>query len=342
MGAFAAVMLGAFITTNDTYLHSWGSIFVQDIVMPLRKKPFSPRQHILALRLSILGVAVFAFFFSLIFQQAEYIRLFFAITGAIFAGGAGAVIIGGLYWKRGTTRAAYAALITGAVLAVGGIACDQIHKHWVDSEIAVDGLVMEAVAEISDINGMVITLIAMCSSIGIYAAFSLIGKRKDHDMDRLLHRGKYAVAADLAGGQGASGDARGVAGAAHEAAAHEAQEERQKMETVGERIVNGIKILFGVGRDFTRTDRWICRITYAWVLAWFAVFVIGTIWNLTSDVSDEAWMTYWYVFVTVRIVAAAMVVIWFAIGGVRDIRRMFARLKTMDRDESDDGTVRSG
>lgn len=328
MGAFAAVMLGAFITTNDTYLHSWGSIFVQDIIMPLRKKAFSPKQHILALRLSILGVAVFAFFFSLIFQQAEYIRLFFAITGAIFAGGAGAVIIGGLYWKRGTTRAAYAALITGAVLAVGGIVCDQVHKYWVDNKLPVEGVVKEFVAEVSDINGMVMTLIAMCSSIGIYAAFSLIGRRKDHDMDRLLHRGKYAVEADLAGVQGgapASGDARATLDAP---------------ESVAARIVSGIKILFGVGRDFTRIDRWICRITYAWVLAWFVVFVIGTVWNLTSEVSDEAWMKYWYIFVTVRIGAAALVIVWFAIGGVRDIRRMFARLRTMDRDHADDGTVR--
>ena len=65
-------------------------------------------QHLRVLRCSILGVGVFIFFFSLVFQQSEYIFLFFAITGAIFAGGRGAVIIGGLYWKRGTTAAAWA------------------------------------------------------------------------------------------------------------------------------------------------------------------------------------------------------------------------------------------
>ena len=76
--------------------------------------------------LSILGVAVFIFVFSLLFQQSEYIFLFFAITGAIFAGGSGAVIIGGLYWKRGTTAAAWSAMIVGAVIAVGGIVIQQL------------------------------------------------------------------------------------------------------------------------------------------------------------------------------------------------------------------------
>ncbi|MCC6395592.1 MAG: sodium:solute symporter, partial [Bacteroidetes bacterium] len=102
MGALTAVMLMATIGTHDAYLHSWGSIFIQDVVMPFRNKPFEPKEHIRVLRLSIIGVCIFIFFFSMIFQQSEYIFLFFAITGAIFTGGSGAVIIGGLYWKKGT------------------------------------------------------------------------------------------------------------------------------------------------------------------------------------------------------------------------------------------------
>ena len=130
LGAFAALMLAAFISTHDTYLHSWGSIFIQDVIMPFRAKPFDKDTHLKVLRYSIYGVAVFIFLFSLLFQQNQKIALFFAITGAIFAGGSGAVIIGGLYWKRGTTTAAWAAMITGAVIAVGGIILKQISAEW--------------------------------------------------------------------------------------------------------------------------------------------------------------------------------------------------------------------
>ena len=46
LGAFAALMLAAFISTHDTYLHSWGSIFIQDVIMPFRKKPFEKEELI--------------------------------------------------------------------------------------------------------------------------------------------------------------------------------------------------------------------------------------------------------------------------------------------------------
>ena len=175
MGAFAAVMLAAAIGCNETYLHSWGSIFIQDVVMPLRKRPFAPERHLKLLKLSILAVASFSFVFSLLFQQSEYIFLFFAITGAIFAGGSGAVIIGGLYWKRGTTAAAWAAMVVGSVVAVGGIVLHQVDPDFF-------------------INGQMFWGLAMAASSLVYVSVSLMtGRRKTFDMDKMLHRGEYLI-----------------------------------------------------------------------------------------------------------------------------------------------------
>jgi SSS family solute:Na+ symporter len=125
LGLLCTIVFCAMITTDDTYLHSWGSILIQDVVMPFRKKPFTPQQHIRVLRWSITGVAVFSFVFGLLFRQTQYILMFFAITGAIFLGGAGSCIIGGLYWKRGTTGGAWAAMVSGSVLAVGALILQQ-------------------------------------------------------------------------------------------------------------------------------------------------------------------------------------------------------------------------
>jgi SSS family solute:Na+ symporter len=174
LGAFGAVMLTAFLSTHDTYLHSWGSIFIQDVVMPFRKRPFGPEAHMRALRLSITGVAVFIFLFSLLFQQSQYIFLFFAITGAIFAGGSGAVLIGGLYWRRGTTAAAWAAMLTGSTIAVSGIILHQLFADF-------------------PINGQVFWGLAMAASSLVYVTVSLLGGREPFDLDRLLHRGRHAV-----------------------------------------------------------------------------------------------------------------------------------------------------
>jgi len=287
MGALTAVMLMATIGTHDSYLHSWGSIFIQDVVMPFRNRPMSAGQHLRLLRLSIFGVCVFIFFFSLIFQQSEYIFLFFAITGAIFTGGSGAVIIGGLYWKRGTTAAAWSALITGSAIAVGGIILHQIIPGFF-------------------INGQMFWGLAMAGSSLVYILVSLLGKREECDMERMLHRGRYAI--------------------------------KEELTIVEEIPLKGWKML-GMGKEFTRGDRIIYVATYAWTLIWTAVFVAGTFYNLSTEVPDASWMGFWKVFVIIQIVVSIIVIIWFAIGGMRDLRDMLQRLRTMVRNDRDDGFV---
>ncbi|MGD0483018.1 MAG: sodium:solute symporter [Gemmatimonadales bacterium] len=177
MGAFTAVMLATALTCKSAYMHSWGSIFVQDVFIPLRGKPLEPREHLRVLRWSILFVAAFTFAFSILFQQSQAIFLFFAITGAIFAGGSGAVIIGGLYWKRGTTAAAYTAMILGAGISVGGIVLLQLDPKF-------------------PVNGQWFWGIAMAAASVGYVMVSLVGKRGAADLGRLLHRGVHALSQD--------------------------------------------------------------------------------------------------------------------------------------------------
>ncbi|NMC44096.1 MAG: sodium:solute symporter [candidate division Zixibacteria bacterium] len=287
IGAFAAMMLAASISTLDAYMHSWGSILIQDVLMPLRKKPFEPHQHLRVLRWAIVGVGVFAFFFSLLFKQSEYIFLFFAITGAIFAGGSGAIIIGGLYWKRGTTAAAWAAMITGSGIAVAGIIIHQIIPNFF-------------------INGQWFWMISMAGAGLVYIGVSLLGKREEYDLDRLLHRGQYTVTGES---------------------------------TVVDRIPSrGWKIL-GMGKEFTRGDKIIYILNYVWTGAWLLIFIVGTIYNLTHDVSDASWLQFWRLYLVVHIAVSVIVIVWFLIGGFRDINAMHARLKTADRDARDDGFV---
>jgi len=287
IGAFAAMMLAASISTLDAYMHSWGSIIVQDVIMPLRRKPFEPKQHLRVLRLAIVFVGVFAFFFSLIFKQSEYIFLFFAITGAIFAGGSGAVIIGGLYWKRGTTAAAWSAMITGSGIAVGGIIIHQIIPDFF-------------------INGQWFWGIGMVCASLVYIAVSLLGKREEYDFDKLLHRGKYAISGEV--------------------------------NVVSEAPSRGWKML-GMGREFTRGDKIIYILNYAWTGTWLLVFIGGTIYNLTHDVSDESWLTFWRIYLAIHVVVSAVIILWFLIGGFRDLRHMNKRLDSAERDHRDDGFV---
>ena len=287
MGAFMAVMLMATIGTHNSYMHSWGSIFIQDVIMPFRNKPFEPAQHLKVLRLSILGVCVFIFFYSLVFPMTDYIFLYFAITAAIFVGGSGAVIIGGLYWKKGTTAAAWSALIVGSVVSVIGIVLQQIYKDF-------------------PINGQYFWGIAMAVSSIVYVVVSLITNKEDFDMDKMLHRGKYAI--------------------------------KEEIVIVDEVPVKGFKML-GIGKEFTRGDKFIYLAAYTWTFVWVVVFVIGTVFNLSGDVPDSSWISFWKVFVIINLIASIVVIIWFTLGGIKDFKEMIQRLKTMVRDHKDDGTV---
>ncbi len=179
-GALCAILLLGILGGDSTHLHSWGSLFIQDVVMPFRRKPFTPEQHIRLLRWSIAGVALFVFFFGIYFPLADYISMWWTVTMSLYIGGAGSVIIGGLYWKKGTTAGAWAGLLTGFAASMAGILAQQLYGHAFP------------------LNGAQISFFTMLISITTYGVVSLLTCRVDFDMDRMLHRGVHASAEERA------------------------------------------------------------------------------------------------------------------------------------------------
>ena len=293
-GVLCAIMMFAMLAVDGSYLHSWGSIFIQDVVLPFRKKPFTPRQHLILLRLAIIWVAIYGFMFSWLFKQTDYILMFFALTGAIFSG-AGAAIVGGLYWKKGTTAAAWTALCLGSGTAVTGIVIRQFIPDFF-------------------INGQWFYLIAMVAAVVAYVTVSLLTCKEDFNMDRMLHRGAYAPA---------SGDGSRLEPT--QAAAHQ-------------RFSWGK--LLGFDKEFTRGDKFISGGLFCWSMTWFLVFLIGTLWNLLRPWPVAWWTSYWRIQgVLLPLCIGVLTTAWFTWGGLRDMRRMFRALKTVRRDDRDDGTV---
>ena len=290
LGVFASVLLLGIFGGDSTHLHSWGGIFVQDLIVPLRKRPLTPKGHIRALRLASIGVALFAFGFGALFQQTEYIFMWWAVTQAIYMGGAGAAIIGGLYWKKGTAPAAWAAMISGAVFSLGGIVLRQINPGF-------------------PLNGVEIAFYGMFASVAIYVVISLLTCKEDHDMDRLLHRGRYAVKTLLP-------------------------------EAGSEPPPPLIMRLIGIGKEFTKWDKVIALSLFVWTMIWVVVLIIGSVWNAFSPLGDEFWASYWHVVgIGIPVFLCFVTAIWFTFGGVRDIRQLFADLRREQVDALDDGTV---
>ncbi len=309
LGLFAVVVVACAISNDDSYIHAWGTIFVQDVIMPLRKKPFPIKTHLLILRCSIVGVAVFAFIFSLLFPLKDFILMYFSITGSIYLGGAGAVIIGGLYWKRGSAPAAWAAMCTGTILGLSGIVLEQcwggiaaklleVFPHW---QFIVDH------QDKFPINGQYVYLLTMLSSIGIYVLVSLLGPRHCHNMDKMLHRGEYADKDSCI------------------------LKKKEKF---------SIKTILGINSNFSRSDRFIAYMTAAWSLAWWGIFIVLTVIAFTVGLADEFWKSFWWwSLIPFSIILGTGCTVWISIGGVKDTIDILKNLRAERVDESDNGFV---
>lgn len=302
-GALFALMLAAFIGNIDTYLHSWGSIFIQDVVMPFRKTSFTQNQHLWLLRLSTCGVAVFVFFFSLLYEPTEAILMFFALTGAIFIGGSGAVIIGGLYWKMGTTRGAWAAMIIGSCLAFATFILRYIWPATYGTDFP--------------INSQWIYGITMFCSASFYIIFSLLENRV-FNLEKMLHRGIYALKQSP-----------------------EEQKQSDDFNNSQNTIIGLIFRRLGLSKEFTRWDRIIFYATITWSLTWLVVFLIGTGCYFLNVIPSDFWMKFWKIKVMIVFILGLVSTIWIGIGGLKDLKFMLKSLRTTRRDEKDDGMIRN-
>lgn len=291
-GLLATIMVFLSFTCHDTYMHSWGSIFVQDVLMPIRKKPLDPQAHIRWLRLSIMFVAVAGFLFSLYMPPSQKIYMYFAMTGTIWLGGSGAVIVGGLYWRRGTTAGAYCALTAGIVTTLVNVVATYTNlapalKPWFKNTQYVWGACI-AVATL------------------LYVVVSLLTSREAFNLERLLHRGKYAIKSD---------------------------------QVEAERQVSLLGRLFGITKEFSLGDRVLAVILVVWNLAWFLFALVLMALNGMGRVPDSVWGSFWHFWLWLQIAISVPVAIWFGIGGTMDMRLLFRALKDATRDARDDGTV---
>ena len=293
-GSLCVILLLGAIGGDSNHLHSWGSILVQDVILPYRKKAFSTGMHLQVLRLSIIGVALFAFVFGAFFHQMEYIMMWWAISGSIFTGGAGVAIIGGLYWKKGTAAGAWSGLLTGSLLSVGGIIAREIYQDKIP------------------FNGTQIAFGTMLIAIAVYAVVSLLTCRENFNMDRMLHRGAYAVIKDQVG----------------EAA----------MRPAGRKINWGKYI--GYDENFTLGDKWIAGGLFGWSMLFTGVGIFGSIAYLIHPWPLWVWSEYWHYYVVViPAVFAAVIAVWFTWGGILDVKVLFQKLSSEKVNPLDNGAV---
>lgn len=356
-GLFLALMLFLLLSTDTTYMHSWGTILVQDVILPIRSmivgddKPLSPEVQIWLLRAGIAFIGVFAWTFSFFFGQVDYILMFFTATGTIFLGGAGSVIIGGLYWKRGTSYGAYAAMILSFVLGIGGFC---VQKYWGDvvfpylNELYPETLesirltlvhigntvpivswdveTPAAFAARFPITSTEMYGLTILICVASYVSLSLLTCKRPFNLDKMLHRGQYNLEQHVA----------------EDADAAVLETER--------RHVFDWHVLLGITSEYSRGDRILAWSVLLWTLWGFFVFLVQLVWNLGFEMwGDRGYFLFWkYYTLPLNLLVGAVTTVWFTWGSTRDLLRLFKSLRQMAKDreehpellQGDDGVVR--
>ena len=331
IGIFILLMLMLMVSTDDSRIFSSSMTIVQDIIIPLRKEPLTPQQHIRLVKLLTVFVCAVFFFGSLLMKQLDYIQLYSIIVTSVWVGGAGAVMLGGLYTRFGTTAGAYASILTGAVFSGGGLL---IQRNWPDHVYpfldtlgwipALSRLLANMSAPFEPwvlwrmsaikfpINSREIMFISMIMSITMYCLVSWLTCRRPFNLERMLHRGKYTVDGEV-----------------------------KHFEKLTFR--NFFRKAIGITPDYTLGDKIIAYTTFIWSFGVaFLLFFVGTIiWNTFSPWPIEGWG--WRLFilsVVVACVKALISMVWFMIGGIIDLRQLFRDLAARTQvNDLDNGMV---
>ena len=115
IGLLLAAALAAEMSTDSGYLLTWATVIYNDLLAPCIKKPLSQAARLFITRALVLAIGVFLLFYGLWYELPGNAWDYLAVTGNIYIASVFTLLVAGLYWRRATSKGAYAALILGAI-----------------------------------------------------------------------------------------------------------------------------------------------------------------------------------------------------------------------------------
>ena len=330
-GLFALLLFLAMLSTDDTRIYSAALTIAQDVVLPLRKKPFTPREHLWMIRIVAICIGVFFLAGSYYMKQLDYYQMFNTLACAMWVSGAGAVMTFGLYSRFGTTAGAWTSVGTGAAMSCLYI---YVQRNWADvvyPAIAKAGLADSfdhALRVLSSpfapyihwemdpvkcpVNAIEFNFFLSLLTVVLYVVVSKLTCKEPFNLDRMLHRGKYGL-----------GEQRNL-----------------KVRWTPRTILSN---LIGITPEYTRGDKAIAWSVFLYSFGYGFVFCfLGTVvWNTFSPWPVKWWSNFFiFRFFMVPCAIACVTTVWFGIGGVIGLRQLFRDLRARKTvNVLDDGRV---
>ncbi len=125
MGILIAAMLAADMSTDSSYMLTWGSVIYNDILAPFRKTQWSEKKGLLWNRMIIALIGVFLLLYGLWYPLKGDLWTYLGVTGTIYLASISTLLIACCYWSRANSWGAAGSIIVSAGIPVAYLVMEQ-------------------------------------------------------------------------------------------------------------------------------------------------------------------------------------------------------------------------
>jgi solute:Na+ symporter, SSS family len=126
MGLLIAAMLAADMSTDSSYMLTWGSVIYNDILAPFRRTQWTEKKGLLWNRAIIALIGVFLLLYGLWYPMKGDLWTYLGVTGTIYLASISVLLIACCYWRRANSWGAAASIVVSALIPVTYLVLEQL------------------------------------------------------------------------------------------------------------------------------------------------------------------------------------------------------------------------
>jgi SSS family solute:Na+ symporter len=126
MGILVAAMLAADMSTDSSYMLTWGGVIYNDLLAPFRKSRWSERRGLKWNRAIVAVIGVFLLIYGLWYPLGQDIWTYLTVTGSIYLSSMSTLLVASCYWSRANSWGAAAAIVAGATFPTAYLVLEQV------------------------------------------------------------------------------------------------------------------------------------------------------------------------------------------------------------------------
>ncbi len=115
MGLLLAAMLAADMSTDSSYMLTWGSVIYNDLMAPIHNRRWSDKTGLLWNRSIVAAIGLFLLVYGLWYKLEGDVWSYLTVTGSIYLSSMSTLLISCCYWKKANNWGAIGAIFCGAV-----------------------------------------------------------------------------------------------------------------------------------------------------------------------------------------------------------------------------------